>query len=82
MNITPINASVVIKTDQPNQHVIQLLEELLTEAKSGSIEGIAMAWQNHKFNTVHRATAGIHSFAGLGNLHALLRRYEDLLLQP
>lgn len=64
---------------QVNTHVVEMLEELLEEAKRGEIQGLAVAGATHNAATFNCFVLGGHVRALLGEHRVLERDMIDLM---
>lgn len=62
---------------KPRQDIIDLLEDLLKDAKSGELQGIAIAGSMTSCRTFNCFVTGGHAMAMVGEIHILARDVID-----
>jgi hypothetical protein len=62
---------------KPRQDVVEMLEELLREAKSGELQGVAIAGAMRNCQTFNCFITGGYTMAMVGEIHILARDVID-----
>ena len=62
---------------KPRQDVVEMLEDLLQQAKSGELQGVAVAGAMSNCRTFNCFLTGGHTMALVGEIHILARDVID-----
>lgn len=75
-NIKPIRPGTEIVGVEPNQDVVDMLEHMLSRAKSGEIVSAAVAAWTHDNSSLTCFEIGVHAFSLLGAVNRLQGRID------
>jgi hypothetical protein len=78
-NVVPLNgvkSSPVVK--EPHQGVIEFLERLLQDARSGDVVGVACAYQNPDWRSGYAIVGFVGGFSMAGAAYNILQEVGDI----
>ncbi len=70
-----------IKTNEPNDNIVELLENLLKEAKVGDIQGIAIAGVTGNATSFNIFNPGYNVMAMFAEIQILSRDFVDCCIE-
>jgi hypothetical protein len=79
MTVVPLHGDVVPELRVPRESVVKLLEEALEAARSGELQGVALARLHADMQCSYGIAGVVGSFSLLGASHAMTASISDLV---